>query len=119
MVYRSLLPGHWLGLLLLYCFYLSGASGFVLERTGYILYVSDTCVLMLYALSYIICTFLYYVRLPLTDRSYVGLPVVGLVCLNSWHLSLFICHINVFGIYRATSWDSGVSCCCIYVADLT
>ena len=46
-------------------------------------------------------TFLCYVRLPLTDRSHVGLPVVGSVCLNSWHLSLFICHINVFRIYRA------------------
>ena len=34
------------GLFLLYCFYMSVAWGFVLERTGYILYVSDTCVLM-------------------------------------------------------------------------
>ena len=41
--------------------------------------------------------FLCYVRLPLTDRPHVGLPVVGSVCLNSWHLSLFICHINVTG----------------------
>ena len=107
------------GSFLLDCFFMSVASGFVLELTGYILYVLDTCILMFYAIRYIICIFLCYVRLPLTDRSHVGLPVVGSVCLNSWHLSLFICHINMFGIYRTTSWDSGLSCWCIYLAGLT
>ena len=29
---------------------------------------------------------MYYVQLPLTDRCYVGLPVVGSVCLDSGHL---------------------------------